>query len=191
MEIKNLIRVYENALDEQFCDKIIRQFKRDRKLQTGPGGQKLGDTYIGSPDSKWTELRIDDLAKWDPIRQKLVESCQVHSQKYIDNVEGYLPERAALETFRLKWYRISKKEQFGPHIDVDCLERSNRCLAFLWYLNDVSRGGETNFMTLDHKVPAKKGNLLIFPPFWMYPHAGEAPETNDKYIISTFMKFAA
>ena len=94
MDIKNLIRVYENALDEQFCDKIIRQFKRDRKLQTGPGGQKLGDTYIGNPGSKWTELRIDDLAKWDPIRQKLVESCQVHCQKYINNVEGYLPQQS-------------------------------------------------------------------------------------------------
>jgi len=191
MDVKNLIRVYENALDAKSCDKIIKRFKKDRKFHTGPGRQKLGDEHIGNPDSKWTELRIDDLAQWNPIREKLVESCQVYGQQYINDAEAYIPINATLETFRMKWYQKAKKEQFAPHVDADKLATCNRFLAFLWYLTDVREGGETNFMTLDYKSPARKGNLLIFPPFWMYPHTGEVPISNDKYIISTFMSFGS
>jgi prolyl 4-hydroxylase len=187
MNVTRYIKVYENAIDAQFCDKIIKRFKKDRKLHTGPGRQKLNENHLGNPDSKWTELRIDDLAQWNSIREKLVENCQVFGQQYINEVEAYIPVEATLETFRMKWYQKEKKEKFAPHIDADKLATGNRCLTFLWYLTDVSQGGETNFVTLDYKSPAKKGSLLIFPPYWMYPHMGEVPISNDKYIIGTFL----
>jgi len=29
----------------------------------------------------------------------------------------------------------------------------------------------------------------MFPPYWMYQHAGLPPRSNDKYIISTYLLF--
>ena len=36
---------------------------------------------------------------------------------------------------------------------------------------------------------ARAGRLLMFPPYWMYQHAGLPPRSSDKYIISTYLLF--
>jgi len=38
-------------------------------------------------------------------------------------------------------------------------------------------------------VQARRGRLLMFPPYWMYQHAGMPPLSNDKYILSTYLLF--
>jgi hypothetical protein len=29
----------------------------------------------------------------------------------------------------------------------------------------------------------------MFPPYWMFQHAGLPPRSNDKYIVSTYLMF--
>ena len=62
---------------------------------------------------------------------------------------------------------------------------------FLWYLNDVERGGATRFPGLGVEVAARAGRLLIFPPYWMFQHEGLPPESGDKYILSTYLLFTS
>jgi len=62
-------------------------------------------------------------------------------------------------------------------------------MVFLWYLNDVAEGGQTRFTDLSIDVQARCGRLLVFPPYWMYQHAGMSPKSNDKYILSTYLLF--
>jgi hypothetical protein len=57
----------------------------------------------------------------------------------------------------------------------------------MWYLNDVETGGETVFKDLI--IQPKKGTLLIFPPLWMFPHKGNAPIGESKYIMSTYLHY--
>ena len=59
----------------------------------------------------------------------------------------------------------------------------------LWYLNDVSEGGETRFPQLGLSVKPATGRLLMFPPYWMYQHEGEPPNSGDKFILSTYLLF--
>jgi hypothetical protein len=88
----------------------------------------------------------------------------------------------------LKRYRAGTDEQFQPHFD-SIHEVANRYLVLLWYLNDVEQGGETAFRQLDVTVTARTGRLLVFPPYWMFQHAGLPPISGDKYIISTYLLF--
>jgi hypothetical protein len=85
----------------------------------------------------------------------------------------------------MKRYRASANERFQIHFD-SIRQHSNRYLVFLWYLNDVKRGGETWFPELDLKIEPQAGRLLIFPPYWMFQHAGLPPQSDDKYILSTY-----
>ena len=81
-----------------------------------------------------------------------------------------------------------RTRKFEPHYDaLDA--KSNRYLVFLWYLNDVAEGGETEFCNFGLRVQARAGRLLMFPPYWMFQHAGLAPCSNDKYIVSTYLLF--
>ena len=42
---------------------------------------------------------------------------------------------------------------------------------------------------LDLKVEPRAGRLLMFPPYWMYQHAGLPPVSGNKYILSTYLMF--
>jgi hypothetical protein len=54
------------------------------------------------------------------------------------------------------------------------------------YLNDVEEGGETEFHYIPKRVTAKKGRILMFPAEFTHTHRGNAPLSNDKYVIATW-----
>ena len=60
-----------------------------------------------------------------------------------------------------------------------------RAFAFIWYLNDVNKGGETEFF--GNKVTPKQGRLLIFPSTWTCMHRALVPESNDKYVVTGWL----
>jgi hypothetical protein len=56
-----------------------------------------------------------------------------------------------------------------------------RKISFIWYLNDVEEGGETEFF--NGKIKPEAGKLLFFPSNFNYVHRGNLPISDDKYII--------
>ena len=54
-------------------------------------------------------------------------------------------------------------------------------------MNDVDDGGHTIFNGM--KIDPKKGRLVMFPPTWMFPHMGEEPISNTKYIMSSYLRY--
>ncbi|OJT25602.1 proline hydroxylase [Archangium sp. Cb G35] len=72
--------------------------------------------------------------------------------------------------------------------DAGC-EPLHRVLAFQFYLNDVGQGGETEFFYQEKKVQSKAGRMLIFPAGFTHTHRGNVPESNDKYIITSWVLF--
>ncbi len=95
-----------------------------------------------------------------------------------------------LEGFKIKRYEAEPSGMFPPHVDVTHQGSMHRMLAVLWYLNDVAEGGETWFGKLDVRVAPRQGRLLMFPPIWMYPHAGMAPVSGRKYIVGTYLSYS-
>ena len=86
-------------------------------------------------------------------------------------------------------YRASGQEQFPPHVDVSNANTMHRMLAVLLYLNEVPEGGATNFGRLGVEITPKPGRLLLFPPIWLYPHAGLPPQRGEKYILGTYLTY--
>jgi len=58
-----------------------------------------------------------------------------------------------------------------------------RMLTFLWYINDVEEGGETQFWK-NVKIKPTVGKLVLFPASWTYPHKANIPISHDKYVIT-------
>ena len=52
------------------------------------------------------------------------------------------------------------------------------------YLNDVTDGGETEFMYQKLKIKPKKGLTLIWPADWTHTHRGIPSMTQVKYIAT-------
>lgn len=176
---------FDGALEAQFCAQLIESFERTVPLQTANGrGVRPGLEHSG-----WTELNVSRLAD-EGFKGFFLHQIDRHLALYNQRVRLTIPvpSRPNIEDLRIKRYRAGADEQFQPHFDsIDAV--ANRYLVFLWYLNDVADGGETEFCDLGLKVQARAGRLLMFPPYWLFQHAGLPPRSNDKYILSTYLLF--
>ena len=59
-------------------------------------------------------------------------------------------------------------------------------LTYIWYLNDVIEGGETEFFG-NYKIKPEVGKLVLFPACWSFPHCGLMPISSNKYIITGWL----
>ena len=100
-------------------------------------------------------------------------------KKDIDSVSVF-------DTFLIHHYK-KNHGVFHYHSDeeVDINQNKKREFVYIFYLNDVYEGGETEIISgLGIKIKPKKGSLLIFPASSLYIHKGHVPISNDKFIIT-------
>ncbi|WP_458071053.1 2OG-Fe(II) oxygenase [Rhodanobacter sp. BL-MT-08] len=185
LNAKSYVQTFDDALPKAFCEQLIASFQQttDRHLVRSPGWR------AGLDASSWTELDISALAD-DAFKGYFYKQVEDHLAIYNQRLGLTLPVPSSplISEMRIKRYRAEAREEFQPHFDA-IYEVANRYLVFLWYLNDVAEGGETEFCDLGIKVSARAGRLLMFPPYWMYQHAGRPPLSGDKYILSMYMLF--
>jgi len=65
----------------------------------------------------------------------------------------------------------------------------HRMLLFIFYLNDVEEGGETDFYYQNKSVKPKAGSMVIAPCGFTHTHRGNIPISSDKYILTSWMMF--
>jgi prolyl 4-hydroxylase len=167
VNLQHFVRSYDGDLDAALCAKMIDSFHGLSRFHQ-PNGRTV---RAGLEESAWTEINVTRLS--EPTLQAFFRR-RITLARTADLI--------------LKRYRPGLDEQFQTHFD-SVHDVANRYLVFLWYLNDVEKGGETAFPQLGLKISARAGRLLMFPPYWMYQHAGLAPESSDKYILSTYLLF--
>lgn len=66
-------------------------------------------------------------------------------------------------------------------------EPLHRTLLFMFYLNDVAEGGETEFYYQNKAVRPKAGRMVIAPAYFTHTHRGCVPKSNDKYILTSWI----
>lgn len=66
-------------------------------------------------------------------------------------------------------------------------EPLHRTLLFMYYLNDVTEGGETEFYYQNKAIRPKAGRMVIAPAYFTHTHRGCVPKSNDKYILTSWI----
>ena len=82
-----------------------------------------------------------------------------------------------------KYKKFQGKYTYHHDFYNDYESKRHRTVTYLWYLNDVEEGGETEFWG-SYNIKPKKGKLIFFPATWCFPHRGKMPISSDKYIIT-------
>ena len=62
-------------------------------------------------------------------------------------------------------------------------------MAWMFYLNTVTDGGNTYFENYDLMMNAVEGRLLIWPAYWTHFHKGIVSHTETKYIATGWFNF--
>jgi len=65
----------------------------------------------------------------------------------------------------------------------------HRKLLWMFYLNDVEAGGETEFYHQQLVTKPKQGSLVIAPAGFTHTHRGNMPKSNDKYIFTSWVLY--
>lgn len=178
--LRDYIQVYESILDADFCEDIIRRFEDEEDNHVRRGMPNI---------RKFTELNLDELEGWRPVLKTLERTAEQCLAQYRETCPGMIPPHHEFESFRIKRYEPDKGEVFARHVDAYDSVSALRYLVLFWYLNDVEEGGETWFPHLRIRVRPRRGRVLMFPPFWMYEHAGLKPVSNAKYIVGSYFTF--
>ena len=182
MELIDFIKVYDNALTEEECHKLIEIF------ETGRDKTKLNNNY-----QKFTQYWVSEsghLQFFENIKNKMTK-CHLNYKSYLSarlDHDAIFPSNYVFESLKIKKYEPELKEEFRKHIDVASKSTFKRFLSTLIYLNDVEEGGQTVFN--DVTIESKEGRLILFPPLWMFPHAGKIPISNTKYILTTYLTYS-
>lgn len=182
--------IYLNhTLSDELCDTIISMFENDSE------NKYKGRVTAGLVEElkKTTDLNITNLPEWQNIVDELKTTLQNHLSKYSNKLTknfNFNPLYAVTDTFSQDTFQIQKYEKnngfYHEHMDFVANDKGFRVLTFLWYLNDVKEGGETEFIG-SFSIKPKKGYLLLFPACWTFPHKGKMPISSDKYIITGWL----
>ena len=182
-ELNDFIHTYENSLELDICDFLISLFEQVPDKQ---------ERYENEGKPNFTQFNLTENRELTPevnqVHNHIIKKIFEYRDRYYEFIDKRVfPEDHALEQFRIKKYNPGGEDRFDTHVDVTNYESSRRFLSFMWYLNDVETGGETVFKDLT--IQPKKGTLLIFPPLWLFPHKGNPPISESKYIMSTYLHY--
>lgn len=175
------IFIKTGALPVNFCEGVIAKFETDSRKANG-----LIGPYVFNPDVKQSkDLRISGLDDWKSedeifyasLSSELALLRPIYPHTIMaGNDDGYQIQKTEIGGF------------YSTHIDWSVAVAS-RSLVVIWYLNTVEVGGETRFDYQELSVKPEVGKMLVFPPYWMYPHSGLPPVSNSKYICTTWLQF--
>ena len=171
-ELRNDYMNYFNNCEKQgivFPRKVDETFISDHALNTIMDAPHVPMTYNNKPF-------IDLFFK---------EAYPLYVQKY-----SYLKKLATHNILEVKIQKTKVGEGFHFwHCENAEMKARNRILAFMVYLNDVTEGGETEFLYQKCRFKPEKNTLLIWPTQFTHVHRGNPPLSNDKYIITGWVEY--
>jgi hypothetical protein len=190
-KLEDLIWIKSNSLDSDLCDLLIKKFEKDEGLKPGTTGndlvldvKKTMDLYISNNDN-W-------LVEDDKIFQTLSKELKEY-QNYLKSLNPFLSftiKNAAISDSGYNLQRYDNDQEnpgfYHWHSDFDANVDGYRILTFMWYLNDVEIGGETEFMN-DFKIKPEKGKIVIFPSSFYYLHRALPPVSDKKWICTGWL----
>ena len=200
--MNSFIREYKNSLSTELCHEIIQLFENEDENNKHAGCTVSGvDTNIkhtldyciydrktmNCKNDLW--MNIDNLL-YSELQNKLSLYITELNNEFLSNPDisynNFFKQTFLTDTgFMIQKY-TKNVGKYVYHTDnyFDNVLMRERVITYLWYLNDVDVGGTTEFLGGSYEIKPEKGKLIFFPSCWCFPHRGNMPISNDKYIIT-------
>ena len=190
--MKDFIYEKDNSLSKELCEKLINYFESNIEIQY-EGIIGVGEKISVNKKKKETidiSIKLDELiygselyTMVDSLVENLKENLQCYIEKLKEQNVKFSIDKLSIKLLLLQRYK-SNEGKFTYHTDFKLeKEMKYRLINFIWYLNDVEEGGETEFFG-NYKIKPTQGKIVFFPSEWFYPHQGKMPLSNNKYILT-------
>ena len=191
-DVTDFVGVYENVLSRDICEQAIDATERliaregiDRKSQFPT--KTLGEDASISIDTVMMErTNAGGLPGFMEIDSAVTE-C---TNQYLDNFPAF---QNTIKSFHMKFQRTEPTQGYHIwHSENASPQYKGRDLTWAVFLNDVTEGGELEFLYQKRRVPPTQGTVVIWPAAFTHPHhaypelSGETP----KYIITGWFEYS-
>jgi len=177
MEIKNFIKKYDNLIDKTLCDKIVNNVDIEKDFSVAT----VGDNEI----------------------HKKVRNCYLKnlSQDYDNEIFKVVSEALLKYVSEFKWcnFGLAVEDTGYSHLlykgidggeykmHTDHMDLHPRVLSCSIILNDNFKGGDFVFFDEEYFVKTKRGDVIMFPSNFCFPHAVTPVSNGDRHAIITWI----
>ena len=175
--LENYIKIY-NKLDPNFCDSIIKQIEKSNWDK---------HNFYVSVDDNYYSNENDCMVTWNQITNQ-----DVLHQLVWDSLYEYVVKDLQFEWFNgwqqftgLRFNRYDYNTEMVNHCDhihdiFDGVTKGVPVLSIVGILNDDFEGGDLMFFN-NKKLDVKKGDIIIFPSNFLFPHKIEKITKGTRY----------
>jgi len=182
-KLEDYIYVVKNALSLNLCDEILNEFKYSNEWQ---------DTVVGLGAVEKNIRNCQTIAisyphviqKNNEVRRKLDNAIFDGASKCIKEFNKKFLLCRIVEDSGYELLRYSKGCFYIQH--VDSFKERPRAVSCSFILNDDFNGGDFAFFDRKLKYKLEKGDALMFPSNFMYPHEIMPVTQGTRYSIITW-----
>ena len=170
LDVKAFSKLYKSVVSNDLCDKNVSEmntldFKEHtfynantNEYKPRSGSQELSMSW-GNVSTKQTLNDIVDNTAYEYVKEL--------NMPWFDKYQGYS---------HVRFNKYAENKMMALHADhihsmFDGERKGIPILSVLGVLNDDYEGGE--FVLIDEKIDLLKGDIIIFPSNFMYPHKVE------------------
>lgn len=182
--LKDFIKVFNNAVDPEFCDFLLEEYADDEWTHTLTGsGHDPNSRNCSVIPISHQEFISKNPEKRQEIDEYLFEVIHNSLQEYAK----HFPE-TDLEIQEDSGYELLRYDEGQFYVQhTDSFKTSPRALTVIISINDDYEGGEFCFFDRELSYKLNKGSILMFPSNFMYPHEITKVTKGVRYSIITWL----
>jgi len=175
-------------IDPVVCDLMVDYFETNKEMAASGNTISQGKLVVNKDAKDSLDIGFGKDEMHQPIR-----SYRIELQKCLDAYTKDFEYVNGMSHFNID--TMTNIQYYPPgggfkrwHFERLGKATSNKCLAFLTYLNDLENGG-TEFYYQKLKTKAEKGLTIIFPTDWTHTHRGVVSDSHEKYIVAGWYSY--
>jgi len=182
-KLEDYIYIVKNAIDNQTCNEILNEFINS---------DEWVDTVVGKGELKKDIRNCETIIisfphviqKNSEVRHKLDNAIFDGASKCIQEYNAKFPHCQIEEDSGYELLKYPKGCFYTQH--TDSFKARPRAVSCSFILNDDFEGGEFAFFDKELKYKLGRGDAIMFPSNFMYPHEIMPVTKGTRYSIITW-----
>ena len=179
--LKDFIYHERNIIPAPVCDNLVRTIK-DREWSKHTWYNQIKDTKF-SEDSKELDVQSITHELQEMITPYMHQTFHRFNDKYKFDAEN--TDQIAYQFSTIRFNRYRKGQLMRRHHDhiyslFDGDRKGIPIISVILNFNNEYKGGQLYFWH-DYEIELGKGDIIIFPSLFMYPHGVKEPTEGERF----------
>ena len=181
-QLKDLIHVEKGIIPANLCDYIIQDTeKREWRPHTW---YSATDNTFGSEETMELDVQGITAELQQLLTPIMIQAGSAYNQKYAylkcDRTRQIMNKFSTIRFNRYKSGQIMRQHHDHIHSLFDGNEKGIPVLSFVLNLNDNYEGADLFFWE-NHVVPLGKGDIIMWPSLFLFPHGVTEAISGQRY----------